>query len=195
MEIRPERDSDAEAILAVTRAAFAPEGEAEVALVDLLRSRGKAVISLVATEGVATEGLATEGVATGVATKETATGDDRVVGHVLFTKVTVEPDDGGRRLLGMAPLSVDPSHQGRGIGSGLVKRGLEDCRSAGCDAVVVLGEPDYYGRFGFEKASAYGLANEYGVDDPFMVVPLRPGALDGLSGTARYEPEFLEVDA
>ena len=170
-KIRPERESDAAEISAVTRAAFAPEGDVEVTLVDLLRSRGKAVISFVATEG------------------------EQVVGHALFSEVTVKPNYAGLRLLGLAPLSVHPDHQGRGVGSDLVERGLEECRTAGYGAVVVFGEPTYYGRFGFEKASAHGMSNEYRVDDPFMVVGLTPGALRGLAGTAAYAPEFIEVGA
>jgi putative acetyltransferase len=176
--IRPERESDAAEIRAMTRAAFGSSGDSgdtgvsEVALIDLLRSRGKASISLVATEV-----------------------DERVVGHVLFSPVTIDPAHNKRRILGMAPLGVHPDVQGRGIGSALVLTGLEDCRTAGYDAVVVLGEPSYYGQFGFEKASSRGLSNEYGADEAFMVVGLRPGALDGLTGLATYGPEFGEVGA
>lgn len=171
--VRPERESDDAEIAAVTRAAFASvdgAGEAEVALIEALRSRGKAVVSLVATD------------------------DERVVGHVLFSEITVETDN-PVRVLGLAPLGVYPDVQGRGLGSALVNRGLQECRSAGYDAVVVLGNPAYYGRFGFEKASRYGLTNRYGADEGFMVLALRSGALERLTGIAMYEPEFAEVGA
>ncbi len=172
--VRPERDSDAAEIAAVTRAAFGSAqgaGEAEVALIEALRSRGKAVVSLVATN------------------------DEQVVGHVLFSPVTMVPARDARRMLGLAPLGVHPDAQGRGLGSALVNRGLRECRSAGYDAVVVLGDPAYYGRFGFEPASRYGLSNQYGADEGFLVLGLRPEALDDLTGIAMYEPEFAEVGA
>jgi len=91
---------------------------------------------------------------------------------------------------GLAPAAVLPAHQGRGIGSALIRRGLEQCRSAGYGAVVVLGEPRYYSRFGFSRAAGRGLSNEYGAHDEFMVMELRAGALDGISGLVRYAPEF-----
>ena len=176
--IRPERRLDVAEIAAVTLAAFGSSsddpgvtGESEAALVDLLRSRNKAVISLVATD------------------------DTGVIGHVVFSPVAVGPDSTGARFLGLAPLSVHPDAQGRGVGTALVQSGLDACRAAGYDAVIVLGWPGYYGRFGFEKASNHGLSNEYGADDAFLVVGLRPGALDGLAGTATYGPEFGEVGA
>ena len=67
------------------------------------------------------------------------------------------------------------------------------CLEAGYDAVVVLGEPDYYSRFGFQRAGDRGLGNEYGADEHFMVVELRDGVLDGADGTVRYRPEFREA--
>src|SRR3712207_5088420 len=85
--------------------------------------------------------------------------------------------------------------QGRGIGSRLIREGLDACREAGYGAAVVLGEPGYYSRFGFERASEKGLGNEYGVDEHFMVVELSNGALDSVSGTVRYREEFREISA
>src|SRR4028119_2040745 len=83
------------------------------------------------------------------------------------------------RVVGLAPIGVLPEYQGQGIGSRLIRVGLEACREAAYDAVVVLGEPGYYFRFGFERASGHGLGNEYGVDDYFMVAELRSEVLDG----------------
>jgi putative acetyltransferase len=93
-------------------------------------------------------------------------------------------------VAGLAPVAVLPEHQGRGIGSRLVRDGLEACRGAGYGAAVVLGEPGYYSRFGFERASAKGLGNEYGADEHFMAVELADGALGGAGGTVRYRKEF-----
>jgi putative acetyltransferase len=98
-------------------------------------------------------------------------------------------------MVGLAPVGVLPEHQGRGIGTQLIREGLQACREVGYGATVVLGEPGYYSRFGFERASGKGLGNEYGADDHFMVVELSNRALDGVSGTVRYREEFREVSA
>jgi putative acetyltransferase len=166
MEIRDERDEDREAIRRVHLDAFG--GDVEVRLVDLLRGRGKAVVSLVAVEG----------------------GD--VVGHVLFSPVSI---DGGatHRALGLAPVGVLPAFQRVGIGSGLIREGLARCARAGWDLVVLVGDPAYYARFGFHAAKQHGLDNEYGVNDEFMVLELHPGSLDRARGLVRYQPEFTEV--
>ena len=72
---------------------------------------------------------------------------------------------------------------------------MEACREAAYDAVVLLGEPSYYSKFGFRRAGDYDLSNEYGVDHEFMVLELRSGALAGSGGTVRYRPEFGQLDA
>ena len=118
--------------------------------------------------------------------------DGLVVGHVLFSPVELLDGRGDDppAVAGLAPVAVLPEHQGRGIGSRLVRDGLEACRGAGYGAAVVLGEPGYYSRFGFERASAKGLGNEYGADEHFMAVELADGALGGAGGTVRYRKEF-----
>ncbi len=167
MEIREERAADVEAVRAVVRAAFAPRAQ-EAALVDLLRERGKASVSLVAIEA------------------------GGIIGHVLFSPVAIESGD-SLRGVGMAPVSVLPARQAGGIGSALIRRGLEVCRERRFDFAVVLGNPRYYARFGFDTASKYGLANEYGMDSPFRVQALRPGGLDEARGLVRYAIEFAET--
>ncbi len=122
--------------------------------------------------------------------------DGRVVGRVLFSPVRVD----GRgsdppQMVGLAPVGVLPGYQGRGIGSHLIREGLQACAEAGYGAAVVLGESGYYARFGFERASSRGLGNEYGADEHFMVAELKDGALDGVCGTVRYREEFGEVGA
>jgi putative acetyltransferase len=114
---------------------------------------------------------------------------------VLFSPVEVDNSASNVRMVGLAPVGVLPEYQGQGVGSRLIRAGLEACREAGYDAVVLLGEPDYYSRFGFERASAHGFGNEYGVDHEFMVMELRSEALDGSGGTVRYRPEFGQLDA
>lgn len=122
-----------------------------------------------------------------------ATFDGEVVGHVLFSEVSLEPPAESFRAVGLAPLAVLPNHQRRGIGSRLIHDGLDACRNAGYDAVMVLGHSTYYPRFGFVRASDYGLDNEYGVDEAFMVMELVQGSLVGRSGMVRYAPEFGET--
>ncbi len=121
--------------------------------------------------------------------------EERIVGHVAFSRVAITGDTSGRRVCGLAPLSVHPEFQDRGLGSALVRRGVEECRSLGVDGLVVLGEPDYYSRFGFEKASLVGLSNEYDADESFMIIGLREGALEGMMGKATYEPAFSQIGA
>jgi putative acetyltransferase len=172
LNIRDEHESEREAVRAVHRAAFGNSQEAD--LVGLLRAHGKASLSLVALVG------------------------NRVVGHVLFSPVSVEVMPAESRIepavLGLGPVGVVPELQKRGVGSRLIEHGLAACRRGGCHAVVVLGHPSYYPRFGFRKASDHGLFNEYNADDAFMVLDLVPNALDGIRGLVRYAAEFAEVD-
>ena len=166
MEIRDERPGDQEAIRRVHCDAFG--GDLEARLVDLLRERGKAVTSLVADV------------------------NGQIVGHILFSEVTIDAAS-ECRALGLAPLSVLPANQHRGVGSSLVREGLTRCTGAGYDFVVLVGAPAYYARFGFHAAKTRGLDNEYGVNDEFMVLELRKASLDRVRGLVRYAPEFAEV--
>lgn len=160
---RPERAADIVQVRALLESAFPSTAEAR--LVDALRASGRLVVSVVASDGKA------------------------VLGHVAFSPVSAGPATG----LGLAPMAVLPAHQNKGIGALLVREGLASCGQQGCGFVVVLGEPEYYGRFGFERASARGLDNEYGVDEAFMVLELRAGALPEGGGLVRYAPEFALV--
>ena len=122
-----------------------------------------------------------------------ATADDRVVGHILFTPVTVEQQPESLRVAGLAPMAVRPEFQRSGIGSELVRMGLQECRRRGYGGVVVVGHPEYYPRFGFVPAHTLGMACEYPVPpEAFMVIELEAGALDGCQGIVRFRPEFAE---
>ncbi len=168
MIIRPEEPRDRAAIRQVVEAAFGQPQEAH--LVDLLRDHGKVTFSLVAEK------------------------DERVVGHILFSPVTIESNDESLMAIGLAPLAVLPELQNEGIGSQLMHAGLEACRAAGHECVVVLGHPRYYPRFGFVPASRYGVRCEYDVpDEHFMLIELRAGALAGHEGLVKYQPEFNQV--
>ena len=167
MNIRAERAGDERSIRHVHLAAF--ETDVEARLVDALRRTGIERISLLAEQ------------------------DDEVIGHILFSPVAI---DGHANIMGLAPMAVLPGWQRQGVGKRLVNAGLHACRKAGYTAVVVLGYPDYYARFGFQPASAYGIRPVYDVPaDVFMLLELREGALRGVAGTARYHPVFDEVES
>ena len=164
--IRHETPADILGVRAVNLAAF--ETGAEAALVDALRENGKYTLSLVA---------CIEG---------------EVVGHILFTDIDLEPGGAEARILGLAPMAVLPDRQGRGIGSALVRRGLEDCLELGYRGIVVLGHPAFYPRFGFTPASQHGITCIYDApDEAFMALAL--GDADLPKGRALYQPEFGEV--
>ena len=119
-----------------------------------------------------------------------ATIADRVVGHILFTPIVIEPLV-DRRIVGLAPMAVRPGHQRSGIGSQLIRAGLEECRRSGYSAVVVLGHPEYYPRFGFVPAHTFGLSCEFpSPPEAFMALELVDSSLSGLSGLVRYRSEF-----
>jgi putative acetyltransferase len=165
--IRWEEPADVERIHSIHQSAFPTEAEAR--LVDRLRKERKLALSLIAEV------------------------EDRVVGHVAFSPVSIDSLSPEKRGLGLGPVAVQPEWQQKGIGNKLITRGLEECRRNGYSFIVVLGEPEYYGRFGFRRASLFGLGNEYGVDDPFMVLELRLGSLPGTPGTVKYVKVFSEL--
>ncbi|WP_445173053.1 GNAT family N-acetyltransferase [Microcoleus sp.] len=94
-------------------------------------------------------------------------------------------------ILGLAPVAVLPKYQRQGIGTRMIREGLKECGRSGFPAVVVLGHPDFYSRFGFIPASRKSLGCEYDVpDEAFMVLELESGALQDCSGTVKYRSEF-----
>lgn len=174
--IRPETPADHDGIRQVSLRAF--EGPGEAALVDALRASGAITLSLVAVHG--SDGA--DG------------GAERVVGHILFSPVTITTAHGTRMAVGLAPMAVDPDWQRQGVGARLVRAGLAALGQAGHPAVVVLGHPAYYPRFGFERASRFGLRWEHPCDDAaFMALALAPHALDDSAGVVRYRPELDAV--
>ena len=166
IEIREEQEGECQEIRQVIVAAFG--GDTEANLVELLRDRNKAPVALVAVE------------------------DNKIVGHIMFSPVTITLAPTTFRAVGLAPLSVLPEFQRQGIGSMLAHEGLKKCVVAGFEMAVVLGSPYYYPRFGFSRATLYGLGNEYDADEHFMAMELKNGALDKVSGIVRYSPEFKE---
>ena len=164
MRIRHERRDDYPLVHAVNCAAF--ETRAEADLVDALRPRAHPIVSLVSQQ------------------------DTTIVGHIFFSPVTLGSEP-AMTLAGLAPMAVLPAYQRRGIGSALVRKGLDACQRLGFRAVVVLGHSSFYPRFGFASASRFNLRSTYDVpDEVFMAVELVDGALRGKSGIVRYHPAF-----
>jgi len=163
--IRREEPRDADAVRRVNELAFGEPTEAN--LVRALTAAGAPTLSLVAEK------------------------DRYVVGHILFSPVTIETPAGQVTAIGLAPMAVLPDQQRKGIGARLVQEGLAELRRLGHDAVVVVGHPEYYPRFGFKRASQFGLRTEIDCpDEAFMAIELRPGVLAGRAGMVRYRPEF-----
>jgi putative acetyltransferase len=164
--IRREQVADTASVRQVNERAFGTPAEAD--LVDALRGSDGS-IALVATL------------------------DGRVVGHIMFTPVTLD-DATAVPVAGLAPMSVLPELQRTGIGTQLIRAGLAACREQGYAAIVVVGHPDYYPRFGFRPAHVYGLHCEFAVPpEAFVVAVLDPQILPHLSGVVRYRPEFAAV--
>ena len=163
MSIRPERPGDHGAIRRVNEEAFGGREEADI--VDALRGTGAWLpdLSLVAED------------------------DSGIVGHVLFSVVALE---GGPDVLSLGPMAVVPERQRTGVGTALIRRGLEDARQTPYPLVVVLGHPDYYPRFGFAPARRFGLDTPYEApDEAWMALPL-PAYDDQARGTVRYPPAW-----
>lgn len=145
------------------------ETSAEADLVDALRAQARPIVSLVAEV------------------------DGEIVGHILLSPVALDghPE---LRLMGLAPIAVAPAHQRQGIGSALVRAGLERCRRLGFGVVVVLGHPSYYPRFGFAPPVRFGIRCERDApEEAFMLIALQPEYLQEASGIARFHSVFTGV--
>ncbi len=167
IEICREKLGDRNGIRHINKIAF--ENGPEAAIVDKLRENCDIYISFVAVK------------------------EDNIVGYVLFTPVTLDNVD--VIGMGLAPMAVLPSHQEQGIGSKLVRHGLEYLQKSGWPFVIVLGHPEYYPRFGFELASRYRIRSQWEdiPDEAFMIVVNNPAVLPQAGGVARYRGEFDEA--
>lgn len=165
--IRQEQPGDEEQIAAVVTAAFPTAAEAH--LVNRLRGNCKFYLSLVAMT------------------------EDKIVGHILLTETMLENHE-QRLLVGLAPLSVSPAFQGKGLGSKLIAGALDKCRLLEVDAVFVLGNPEFYGRFEFGTAALHGLHSTYPLEEKyFMLLILNETAMRNISGTVKYHAAFDQL--
>jgi putative acetyltransferase len=166
--IRKEIPGDIAAIYHVNEQAFGQKIEPD--LIDKLRNRGVLTLSLVAVK------------------------DDKIIGHVAFSPVTIESGSSSFEAITLAPVAVLPAYQKQGVGGKLIKAGIEECRKLKCGIMVVLGHPDYYPRFGFTRADLRGIGCEYEAPpEAFMILELQKGALAGRTGIVKFQPEFKEA--
>jgi len=166
--IREERPEDIAAIRLVNDSAFGQPQEGQ--LVEALRKSSGVLLSLVAIK------------------------DRRVVGHILYSPVSIE--SGAKEVIGagLGPMAVLPEFQRQGVGSKLVEAGNRRLREAGMPFIVVVGHPSYYPRFGFEPASRHGIRCEWEVPaDVFMVLVIDRERMLSVSGLAKYRQEFSSV--
>ncbi len=168
MIIRPEKTADIARIREININAFGEKTEAD--LVDALRKSGIPLISLVAEE------------------------DNSAIGHIVFSPVTIDNGCSGISVAGLAPMSVLPEFQRKGVGSMLVREGLKQCKQAGYAAVVVLGHPEYYPRFGFVPSVTYNIKSDYDVpENAFMIMELTEGSLKECRGIIKYHECFMQL--
>ena len=120
--------------------------------------------------------------------------DVKVIGHILFSKISILTGDSEFETLALAPVAVDPDYQKMGVGKKLIEAGLQKAGQLGFESVIVLGHPDYYPKFGFEPASKWRITCPFEApDNAFMGVELKPGALGSKPGVVRYPVEFGEL--
>jgi putative acetyltransferase len=169
MIIRLENSEDINDIHVLNELAFGQPQEANI--VDKLRNNCEGLLSLVAIE------------------------NEKIVGHILFSPAVIEGQHGIIKGMGLAPMAVLPEMQRRGIGTQLVKTGIENLKKTQCPFIIVLGHPEYYPRFGFERASLYGIKCQWkGIpDEVFMILWLDKSATPPVSGLAKYREEFNEA--
>ncbi len=161
--IRSYTSSDAAAVKQLHTAAFPTPAEAT--LVEQLHLGGHVPVSLVAEQ------------------------DGKIVGHIVFSRLYLEIDGRFISALALAPISVDPRVQSLGVGATLINAGHDKARAEGWEASIVLGEPNYYNRFGYDSGLAEHLDSPY-AGEYLMGLELVPGALSGQDGHMAYAPPF-----
>lgn len=119
--------------------------------------------------------------------------DEEIVGHILLPKVKIKKEEYSTESLALAPVSVLPEYQNKGVGTRLMNEALKVAKESGFQSVIVLGHPTYYPKFGFKPASLWGIKAPFEVpDDVFMALELKENALASVSGVVEYPRAFFE---
>lgn len=170
-KIRQENKDDTKEIYEINSLAFGQENEAK--LVNLLRDSATFVpeLSLVATI------------------------DNKLVGHILFTKIKIADDKQNEfDSLALAPMAVRPENQKSGIGGQLIRAGLDKARELNFKSVIVLGHRNYYPKFGFVPTEKWNIKSPFDVPtEAFMGIELIDGGFNNVNGTVKYPKEFDTV--
>ncbi len=172
--IRQEQQQDYEAVEALVEAAFANEAysdQREHLLVARLRQTEAFIpeLSLVAEV------------------------NGEIVGHILLTKIEICDEDKRTPALALAPVSVHPNWQGKGIGGALIRAAHERAHALGHPIIILLGHADYYPRFGYQPTASFGISLPFEAPaENCMLVELEEGALEGVTGVVAYPPAFME---
>jgi putative acetyltransferase len=117
-----------------------------------------------------------------------------VVGHILFYPIRIKTGAGECNSLALAPMSIHPDYQKKGIGSSLLRTGLATAKRLGFRSVIVLGHSTYYPRFGFKPANRWGIGSPFEVpDDVFFAIELVKNGLKDCGGTVEYPKEFNKI--
>ncbi len=164
MLIRNESGADRAEIAALNRAAFG--GEHEVELIERLRGEGLVLSALLAVDA-----------------------HDRILGHILFSRIVIHTSAGEVPVASIGPISVQPEMRRHGIGSALVRHGVKACRRLGETAVIVVGHPSFYSEMGFTRQVVEQLKSPF-AGEAFMGLELVPGALSTIRGEVVYPAAF-----
>ncbi|WP_437191325.1 GNAT family N-acetyltransferase [Planctomicrobium sp. SH527] len=165
--IREELPEDREAIHRLHQKAFG--GDAEADLVDALRDDGHSEVSMVVTS------------------------DEQVIGHILFSRVSIVTEKGTVNALSLAPMAIHPDFQRRGIGTRLLYAGLDRCEKLRHRIVLVLGHPEFYGQFAFSAKLAQQIESPFGGGEAWMAMELVENALRNVVGRVEFSPPFMAL--
>jgi len=118
---------------------------------------------------------------------------EEIIAHIMLTNIFIENGEKKYESLALAPVSVLPEYQNKGIGSKIIIESLRIAKEIGFKSVIVLGHDKYYPKFGFKPASIWGIKAPFDVSDEFfMALELENGSLSGVTGTVVYGKEFFE---
>lgn len=168
--IRHERKNDYDKIRKINDLAFGQENEGK--MIDALRKTSdyNYLLSLIAES------------------------ENKIMGHILFYPIKIKNKREEFTVLSLAPMAVHPEYQNKGIGRKLVERGIDIARENGYSAVIVVGHPKYYPRFGFTPASNWGIQLPFDVpDETFLALEIKENALKNCSGNVEYPKEFYDA--